>query len=228
MDNPAKLPATFHEENAESAQLPQRYEAARTAIAECDRIDECKTWSDKAAALASYARQAEDDSLAVYARRIQARAQRRIGELIKQIEPSVGGRPAENSGGRPPELSRTQAARDAGLSDHQRKTALRVATVPTEDFDYAVESHDPPTVTQLAAIGTQTRPPPVDGLSVTAAPHPEVLDSIKAVYTFFQYCERTDPVRLALGTPSDVAKLTRREVQIIDSWLDRFVASLPR
>ena len=68
---PATLPANS------DAQLPQRYEAARSAIAECERIDECKDWSDKAAAMASYARQAKDDSLRVMAVRIQARAERR-------------------------------------------------------------------------------------------------------------------------------------------------------
>jgi hypothetical protein len=226
MDSLPKLPATFHVENAESAQLPQRYEAARTAIAECDRIDECKTWSDKAAALASYARQAKDDSLAIYARRIQARALRRAGELIKQIEPSLGGRPAENAGGRPPELTRSQAAREAGLSDHQRKTALRVATVPTEDFDYAIESQDPPTVTQLASLGTQTCPPPIENPR-EPADRAEVLEAIKAVCEFARFCERVDPVRAASGVRSDIARSSRVEVAAIDSWLDRFVASLP-
>jgi hypothetical protein len=37
--------------------------AARKAIAKRSRIDECKSWSDKVAALASYARQAKDRSL---------------------------------------------------------------------------------------------------------------------------------------------------------------------
>lgn len=29
------------------AQLPARYESAKAAIAECDRVDECKDWADK-------------------------------------------------------------------------------------------------------------------------------------------------------------------------------------
>jgi hypothetical protein len=31
--------------------------------------------------------------------------------------------------------TRTQAATEAGLSEHQRKTALRVANVPAEEFE---------------------------------------------------------------------------------------------
>src|SRR5581483_7743899 len=59
------------------ARLPANYQAARETITECSRIDECKAWSDKAAALASYARQARDSTLRVMAERIHARAIRR-------------------------------------------------------------------------------------------------------------------------------------------------------
>lgn len=54
-------------------------------------------------------------------------------------------------------LNRTQAAQDAGLSEHQRKTALRVANVPDSEFESAVDSDNPPTVTELARMG-EARP----------------------------------------------------------------------
>jgi hypothetical protein len=57
----------------------------------------------------------------------------------------------ENQGGRPPRFSQRQAAKQAGLSKDQEKQAVRVANVPDDDFDAAVESDDPPTVTELAA-----------------------------------------------------------------------------
>lgn len=49
--------------------------------------------------------------------------------------------------------SRSKAANDAGLSERQRKTALRVANIPEEDFEQAVESDYPPSVTALAEAG---------------------------------------------------------------------------
>lgn len=136
----------------------------------------------------------------------QARAIRRCGELLKQIEPAYGknnqhiqvkregdhtfhrcpvcadfftaqvwhchvcdhhwpmgrdycancheGKPAQKRTAVPvatedvPEhlcrpFSRTQAATEAGLSERQRKTALRVANVPEEDFETAMEAADP-------------------------------------------------------------------------------------
>src|ERR1019366_7293595 len=101
-------------------------------------------------ALSSYARQAEDESLHLYADRIQGRAIRRCGELLKQIEPSKGGQPTHDGAG----TSRTKAATDAGLSERQKVTALRVASVPQEDFERQIESASPPTITELARQGT--------------------------------------------------------------------------
>jgi hypothetical protein len=46
-----------------SAPLPAIYANAKLALAECERIDECQDWANRAEALASYARQANDDDL---------------------------------------------------------------------------------------------------------------------------------------------------------------------
>ena len=61
-----------------------------------------------------------------HARRIQARAVRRMGELLEAIEPQSGG-DRKSNGGHPPLDTRTSAARSAGLSEHQQKQAVRVA-----------------------------------------------------------------------------------------------------
>jgi hypothetical protein len=75
-----------------------------------------------AAVAASYARQANDEALLNFAMKIQARAIRRCGELLKEI-PSATGAHLKQEGPLP--LSRTEAATEAGLSEHQRKQALR-------------------------------------------------------------------------------------------------------
>src|SRR5580698_250274 len=134
------------------SQLPQKYEAARAAIAECERIDECKTWSDKAAAMKAYAVMRDDRTMHNLALKIQLRAERRCGELLKQIAPASG---ARTDLGRAP--TRGDAAREAGLSEHQKKTALRVAAIPEKEFNRQVESARPPTVTRLADQGRVQR-----------------------------------------------------------------------
>jgi hypothetical protein len=201
------------------AQLPQRYEAARTAIAECERIDECKTWSDKAAALASYARQAKDDSLRVMAIRIQARAERRCGELLKQV-PRADQATRYGQVAPVPPVTRTQTATNAGLSDRQRKTALRIANVPEKDFERQVEGPNPPTPTQLAEQGRIRR---------DLTPDPAA-DRFKAACTalhqFATFCDTHDPIETAQTFGADDVEMARRCVSSLDSWLDRFVASL--
>lgn len=145
---------------AKDARLPINYEAAKTALAAVVEIDECKDWADKAAALYSYARQIKDDSMMVAARRVHGRAVRRVGELLNEIEASVGGRPKKTSSGTDGSLSpRRSAADEAGLSVRQQETAQRVARVPETDFEEQIESPTPPTVTELAEQGKQIRDP---------------------------------------------------------------------
>lgn len=82
------------------ARLPRSYEAAKSALANCVSLDECMDWANKAEALASYAKQADDDTLEKTARRIRARAIRRVWGTA-QTPPSVGGRPSQKGVGGP-------------------------------------------------------------------------------------------------------------------------------
>ena len=69
------------------------------------------------------------------ARRIQGRAVKRCGELLKEYQ-SKGGRPPSKNGkgkttGRSqPTSSQKQAAKSAGMSKDQEKKARRVAEIP--------------------------------------------------------------------------------------------------
>ena len=132
------------------ARLAATYDAAKHVLAACPRANECQEWADKAEALASYARPGDVQTLREMAYRIQARAIRRCGELLQQIELGQGVRVGKRQEGTHPPLTRTQATTNAGLPEHHRKTDLRVASVPANSFEAVVESDNPPTVTQLA------------------------------------------------------------------------------
>ena len=144
--------------DVEGAPLPAVYSAARRALMQCEKFDECQAWADKAEALASYARQANDNDLRRMCDRIQARAIHRCGELLNEVPPATGAHRKRDGTG--PLSSRASAATEAGLSERQRKTALRVANVPADEFEKAVEADEPATVTALARMGTAKRPPP--------------------------------------------------------------------
>lgn len=138
--------------NPTNARLPQTYESAKNALTQCMALDECKGWADKAAALASYAKQANDDELMKMATRIRDRAIRRAGELLQQID-GQGARTDQLSAGVHTKFTQEQAARDAGMSKHQQVQAVRIANIPREDFDRQVDSDKPPTLSQLAVQG---------------------------------------------------------------------------
>lgn len=63
--------------------------------------------------------------------RIQARAIRRCGELLKQVEARQGANQNIRDCSDMKVLTRTDAATQAGLSERQKVTALRVATSQT-------------------------------------------------------------------------------------------------
>lgn len=147
--------------NVASAALPATYEAAKNALAECASIDECQDWADKAAALASYARQAEDDQLERMSQRIRARAIRRAGELLKQIEPGHGKNQNIKDGNGPNAETRKAVGEQAGMSERQIKTAIRVANIPQDVFDTCIEDDKPATVTELAEMGKKDAPKPL-------------------------------------------------------------------
>ena len=85
------------------------------------------------------------------AQRIRARAIRRAGELLAQIEPQRGANQNIDAGSGTKVQTRKDAANDAGMSHRQMHTALRVASVPPADFEAMVEAKKPATVTQIAA-----------------------------------------------------------------------------
>ncbi len=194
----------------ESANLPAVYEAARNALSDCSRIDECKDWANKMEAMASYAKQAGDDSLRQMCDRIQARAIRRCGELLREISPNKGGRPSEETraGARPGLVearTRKKAADDAGLSSHQAKTALRVANVPREDFDAAVETEKPATVTQLADMGKVSRGPLVDLGGRDPKDFALATKALGSVSLMLEFLNDADPEAISRGA-SDVER----------------------
>lgn len=203
------------------APLPQMYEAARVALANCTEVDECQDWADKAAALASYARQADDDTLLNHARRIQGRAVRRAGELLKQFDARGDNKKMESAldGTSFPPTQR-QVAESAGLSKKQQVTAVRVANVPAEEFEAAVESPKPPTVTSLAERGKR----------VLHAPKPagfnEAIHTLAAMRRFLDKCREHEPELIAGAVADHEVAEARANVTEIDRWMDRFIVNL--
>ncbi|PPC87453.1 MAG: hypothetical protein CTY39_02650 [Hyphomicrobium sp.] len=139
--------------------LPSSYQQAKKALGECVRLDECKTWLDKAAAIKAYARMANDADLEKEATRVRAWAKRRMGQIIEAVEPLHTGRPSTKNRAcaRPNSRTRKSVIEAAGIGETSAKEAVRIASIPQAEFDAKVESDNPPSIVDLVQMA---EPPP--------------------------------------------------------------------
>lgn len=205
------------------APLPVVYTAAQKALAECYAIDECKAWADKAAALESYARQSDDETLLNLAKRIKGRAIRRCGELLREVEAKPGTRTdLEPSAAADTRLIRKQAAKDAGLSHRQQHQALRIANIPEGDFNAQIDSATPPTLGELAKQGTNKKPVPlfdlegIDPKDFQIATH--VMGDISALA---RLARTTDPSQAVRGMKTQEKHKCCEDLAVARTWLTR-------
>ena len=201
-----------------------RYEQARTALAECARIDEASEIRDKAAALAAYARQRDDRELEVWVREIHLRACVRIGELSRDLDQAQTVRHADGARVRLPAggKSKAEALADAGIStstaqryeelaggrEEQAQAAGRAAMEAY--FAQSRAEGAPPTMAGLrgavrdavqATIGT----PPPRTKRPSPAPEPPKVAPIGADWADF-----TAAVLTIATLPADFASLAGR------------------
>jgi len=214
--NETTLPANIE---AAKANLPKTYEAAKKALQECQEIDECKEWADKAAALASYARQAEDHTLQNLAQRIHIRARRRVGELSMELglAPRGGAGGSKLSSG-----GKIETLKAGGVSPSAAHRAERIARIPEPEFEAAMASEVPPTATELAALGAVPRPK-------ASAPAPTPADCAERVTTalrdFATFCNANDPEGMA-ASPGLNPVVADGFCSTIENWLARFWLAL--
>lgn len=114
-----------------------RYDAARTALAECRSVDEVKSWVDKAAAIEAYGRMAKDKTLETDAAEIRIRAERRLGEMLAAQKAADGmAKPGPKNSvfgnDRIPTLS------EVGISKDLSSRAQKLAAVPEAQFEAEV------------------------------------------------------------------------------------------
>ncbi|CAN2532555.1 hypothetical+protein [Methylocapsa aurea] len=109
------------------------YDQARHALAEAWRVDEVKLIRDRAAAVAAAARIANDDELLRQATEIKLRAERRGGELLRDMAES-GERVAD---GRPKRSGDTTVStlKDIGVTKDQSSRWQKLADMRPEDFE---------------------------------------------------------------------------------------------
>lgn len=157
------------------------YERMCSAIAECVAVDEAKDIRDKALALEAYYRQARNLDAEREAANVRLRAERRVGELLKDLaraEPEERAR----AGGLAKAASSPEATKQgpsiseqampkgpspyaAALSEHgiSRQTAHKfqaLANIPEADFERALKAPEKPSTKGVIARATVREPTP--------------------------------------------------------------------
>jgi hypothetical protein len=115
-----------------------RYDAMRLAIAEAYAIDEVKDIRDRVIALETYARQAQNDEDERRCREIRMRAERRVGQLLKETDRATGGgdqRSEHPSGRTTPDQPKLA---EYGLTRDQSSKWQYVASLPDNEFESAL------------------------------------------------------------------------------------------
>lgn len=203
---------------SQAAQLV-RYEQARTALAECYRVDEVKDIRDKAEAMAAYARQAKDSELIQYATEIKVRAERRCGELLARTA-ETGERATRSSGGanvptvsndstpKPPTLA------DMGLTRDESSRYQQLAAMPDEHFETAVATAKATAgeVTTAFMLREAKKAKPTPPTSKAAEKRRQELKEAEArgVSLVCSYA------RLVIGAISDRDEFTEEERQVLE------------
>jgi hypothetical protein len=179
-----------------------RYDAMCKAIQAAHDIDEVKKFHDKARAYEIYSQLAKNRKAERQAREIRLRAERRAGELLREMGKAKGGRPTANRSHDATGLT----LRQLGISRTQSSRWQQLAEVPEEEFEAAVAGGDA-TTTGIVETHLQHR----------NGPTTEVLD-LNAGWLWRQLLE-FDRRGLLATDPSDL--LTRMPVQMKIETLER-------
>jgi hypothetical protein len=114
------------------------YFSAKKAIAQALRVDEAKEIRDKAIALKAYALQANDSDLIDKATEIRLRAERRCGELLREMAQN-GERHPGGGDQRSEARSAVRTLADLGISNMQSSRWKKLADVREEYFEQKIE-----------------------------------------------------------------------------------------
>lgn len=239
-----QLPAVIKRE-IPNAKLPINYEAAKRAIRECADFDQLKDLTDKAVAMASYAKESRDESMLNDAKRIILRAKSRLGELLREIPRSralrshlrnKGEKKGKNPRGPmfiPNPESRTGVARRLGLSATQAGHAMRMGAVP-EDVREALIEQTPPASQWEIAGRSQTRGLFSEDHRLRFSENYHLMMSARngtgggSFAAFMRFAKKHDARDVASGVELAETDRLREHVAFVADWLDTLEQHLPK
>jgi hypothetical protein len=117
--------------------------------------------------------------------------------------------------GRPTEVTGKQGVQSLGWSINQRKQAQRIADLPRDDVEAAIESPSPPTLTDL---DRRARANPAAMRATTS-----LLGEAKS---FAAFCRKNDPADLIPALAEHEKTALMAHAQIIVDWLAKLAKEI--
>ncbi len=114
------------------------YEGAKGSLQLYSTVDEVKEIRDKALAIEAYAKQANDYQLERDAAAARVRAERRCGQLLREMEKAKGGNPQLVANHDRLEKPKTLA--EMGVTKDQSSKWQKLAGVPDDQFEKALDN----------------------------------------------------------------------------------------
>ena len=111
------------------------YDNAKRELAEAHRVDEVKSIHDKAAAMSRYAVMAKDHELSRYATEIRLRAERRLGEVMKEMPKAKAGNPNFSIGSTKDPIEKVPTLASQGIDKHLADRARKAAAMPATQYE---------------------------------------------------------------------------------------------
>ena len=118
-----------------------KYDQARKSLMEANSIDEVKEIKDKFEAIRAYARQSKDIELTNWASEIRLRAERKMGEMLRDQEMNKGGEPEKETYQSHDATSRTPTLSEVGITKSMSSRAQKIAAVPEAEFEAVITKH---------------------------------------------------------------------------------------
>jgi len=204
--------------------IPITYKKAIVAIQECNKIDEAKEWTDKMSALALYYKQSRDETLIKYAKRIQYRAKRRMGELLKQYDGRGGnhGNQYQSAKSVPEDTfanSVNNVASSIGLSSKQKVEAVRFANVPINKFEEIVESENIPTQKEVAELGTKK-------IGKSKKVNYKANSIFQSINDLLKEMNKVDPIYVCENIDPDYKEQMISNIKQIENWFDNYIINV--
>jgi hypothetical protein len=195
-----------------------RYDAMCRAIAEAHAIDEVKDIRDKALALEAYARQALNTDAEREACEIRLRAERKVGQLLRDGEKNKGARGTGSNQYQEVRSTDTTTPpltlKQLGISKDQSSQWQKLGAMPDDDFELA--------------IGTKTSMPSTNGILRTTAQPEGIVVSTDALRLWGRLRDFTTDEWLAKSPTEVMETMTPEMKDDVHRLAPRFAAWLKR